>query len=159
MSRPAAGMETRGALGVTSVGTVLGGIFSYFQHTVCYRTALHPMGYSLASDWLNIDYLWVRNQDFDERIIWMRLSNPAPSVFKSSLRVCIASFPFASAKEQQQETLKSNGKGIALTWGKAFKTQPCSMQSKVSPHHTAWPGLEKTPGFSFLIPKAVTCIW
>lgn len=36
-------------------------------------------------------------------------------VFKSSLHVCITSFPFASTKEQQQEILKPNGKGTALT--------------------------------------------
>lgn len=73
------GVPKHGALGITSVGTVLGGIFSPFQHTVCYRTVLDPMGYSPASDGLNVNYLWVRKQDFDGGIIWMGLSNPALS--------------------------------------------------------------------------------
>lgn len=51
------GVPKHGALGITSVGTVLGGIFSPFQHTVCYRTVLDPMGYSPASDGLNVNYL------------------------------------------------------------------------------------------------------
>lgn len=111
----------------------------------------HGLLNSPTSDGLNVDYLWVRKQDLDGGIVRMELSNPAPSVFKSSLRVCITSLLFASTKEQQQETLKPNGKGIALTWDTA---QPCSMQSKVSPQHTAWPGIRENPRIFFSNPKS-----
>lgn len=61
MSRSAASTKIwvlkRGALGITSVGTVLGGIFSPLQHTHYYTTILNPVGYSPASDGLDIDYV------------------------------------------------------------------------------------------------------
>lgn len=140
-----------GALGITSVGTVLGGIFSPFRHVHYYTIVLDLVGYSPASDGLDIDCVWGRKQDFDGGIIWMELSNPAPSVFKSSLSGCITSSLFASTRQQQQETLKPHGKGRASMCDNAFAAQPRSMQSGMFPQRTAWPGLEKTPGFFWIL--------
>lgn len=41
------------------------------------------MGYSPASDELNVGYLWVRKQDLDGGIVWMGQSNPAPLSLKA----------------------------------------------------------------------------
>lgn len=81
----------RGALGVTSVGMVLGGIFSPFQHTVCYRTVLFPMGYSPASDGLIIDYLWVRKQDLEGELLEWGYQILLPLSLK--LSPCLHYFP------------------------------------------------------------------
>lgn len=120
-----------------------------------YTTVLNPVGYSPASDGLDIDYVWGRKQDFDGEIIWIGLSNPAPSIFKSSLSGCISSLLFASTKEQQQETTwKRNSINV---WQHIRSPAPIYAK-RGDPTARSLAGIRENPRI-YLNPKAVTCIW
>lgn len=66
----------------------------------------------------------------------MRLSNPTRAVFKSSFKVCLSFFPFASKKHQQEEIPKEHGEGIAPTGDSSFAAQPWSVRSGAAPQHS-----------------------
>lgn len=99
-------------------------------------------------------------RDFDGGIIWMGLSNPTPSVFKSPLNGCITSFLFASTEKQQQETLKppSNLKRNSINvWQRIRSPAPIYVKQGVPTAHSL-AGIRENPRI-FFNPKAVTCIW